>query len=616
MQTIICTSGHIDHGKTSLVKALTGINTDSLPEEKSKSMTIDLGFAFLNEKITIIDVPGHEKFIKNMAAGANSVNLALLAIAADDGIMPQTIEHLNIISHYGIRKCIVALTKIDKVDDVLLKTNYLKIKKMLSEYSFEKFSIIKTSINDLKSIKKLKDTIIMESFVKEKKIDRGFFFLPVDRVFSKKGFGTVCTGTVISGTTQIGSELQIFPGNYIGKIRGMQSHGIAVKKTTIGDRVSINFSNLDKKNISRGSTLFDIEKLEAVKNILAKVNMVKKTKWSLKNNQRVHVNIGTSHTIGTLKGLSKAIEPNRSSNVLIILQKPIVVLNGQKFIIRSLSPSETIAGGEILHQQSEDYGKKELSFLLKNLTCETKERLLTLVSFSWKNIKKISYYSKILNISNEKVLDLAKKAGIKIFKDFLYLEMNLIKCSNIIEEVILEYHNENPLKEKLSKTKAEAMLKMSKSLIDLALKESASNVIIFEDGYALKQHKVVIKDDNKILSTHVQKKLIDSKFHFLSSNDLIDTNEKNQREILYALKKKKKLIEITANCWIHLSAFEMIENILKDHFNKKDEITITEFKKMTSTSRKYAIPLLEFLDRIQVTERKGNNRVKGINFEK
>ena len=236
--------------------------------------------------------------------------------------------------------------------------------------------------------------------------------------------------------------------------------------------------------------------------------------------------------------------------------------------------------------------------------------------FSWKNIKKISYYSKILNISNEKVLDLAKKVGINIFKDFLYLKRNLIKCSNIIEEVILEYHNENPLKEKLSKTKAEAMLKMSKSLIDLALKESASNVIIFEDGYDLKQHKVVIKDDNKILTTHVQKKLIDSKFHFLSSNDLIDTNEKNQREILYALKKKKKLIEITTNCWIHLSAFEMIENILKDHFNKKDEITISEFKKMTSTSRKYAIPLLEFLDRIQLTERKGNNRAKGINFEK
>ena len=145
-------------------------------------------------------------------------------------------------------------------------------------------------------------------------------------------------------------------------------------------------------------------------------------------------------------------------------------------------------------------------------------------------------------------MDLAKKVGINIFKDFLYLKRNLIKCSNIIEEVILKYHNENPLKEKLSKTKAEAMLKMSKSLIDLALKESRSNVVIFEDGYALKQHKVVIKDDNKILSTHIQKKLIDSKFHFLNSNDLIDTNEKNQKEILYALKKKKKLIEITANC--------------------------------------------------------------------
>ena len=616
MQTIICTSGHIDHGKTSLVKALTGINTDSLPEEKSKLMTIDLGFAFLNEKITIIDVPGHEKFIKNMAAGANSVNLALLAIAADDGIMPQTIEHLNIISHYGIRKCIVALTKIDKVDDVLLETNYINIKKMLSEYSFEKFSIIKTSINDFVSIKKLKDNIIMESLVKEKKIDREFFFLPIDRVFSKKGFGTVCTGTVISGTTQIGSELQIFPGNYIGKIRGMQSHGIEVNKATIGDRISINFSNLDKKNISRGSTIFDIDKLEAVKNIIAKVNMVKKTKWLLKNNQRVHVNIGTSHTIGTVKGLSKAIGSNESSNVFIILQKPIVVLNGQKFIIRSLSPSETIAGGEILHQQSEDYDKKELSFLLKKLTCEAQERLLILVSFSWKNIKKINHYSKILNISNEKVLDLAKKVGVNIFKDFLYLKSNLIKCSNLIEEVILKYHDENPLIEKLSKIKAEALLNMSKILIDLALQESRSNVVIFEDGYAFKKHKVFIRDENKILSSHIQKKLIDSKFHFLNSNDLVNTNEKNQKEILYALKKKKKLIEITSNCWIHFSTFEMIENILKEHFNKKDEITISEFKKMTSTSRKYAIPLLEFLDRMQVTRRKGNNRVKGINFEK
>mgnify|MGYP001208655950 CR=1 FL=1 len=616
MQTIICTSGHIDHGKTSLVKALTGINTDSLPEEKSKLMTIDLGFAYLNEKITIIDVPGHEKFIKNMATGANSVDLALLAIAADDGIMPQTLEHLNIISHYGIRKCIVAITKKDKVDDVLLETNYAQIKKMLDAYSFEKFSIIKTSIKDLKSIKKLKDAIILESLVKEKKIDRGFFFLPIDRVFLKKGFGTVCTGTVISGTTQIGSELQIFPGDYIGKIRGMQSHGIEVKKTKIGDRVSINFSNLEKKNISRGSTLFDINKLEAVKNIIAKVNMVKKTKWLLKNNQRVHVNIGTSNTIGTVKGLSKPIESDETSNTFLILQKPIVVLNGQKFIIRSLSPSETIAGGEILHQQSEVYGKKELSFLLKKLTSDTEERLLILVLSSWNNIKKISYYSKILNISNENILDLAKKVGINIFKDFLYLKSNLIKCSKIIEEAILKYHNENPLIEKLSKIKAEAMLKMSKSLIDLALLESGSNVIVFEDGYASKKHKVVIKDDNKILSSQIQKKLIESKFHFLNTNDLVDTNEKNQKEILYALKKKKKLIEIIANCWIHISTFEMIENILKEHFIKKDEIAISEFKKMTSTSRKYAIPLLEFLDRMLITERKGNIRVKGVNFEK
>ena len=191
-----------------------------------------------------------------------------------------------------------------------------------------------------------------------------------------------------------------------------------------------------------------------------------------------------------------------------------------------------------------------------------------------------------------------------------------MKCSIIIEEVILKYHDEIPLIERLAKTKAEALLKMSKSLIDLSLLESRSNVVIFEDGYALNKHKVVIKDDNKILSSEIQKKLIDSKFHFLNSYDLVDTNEKKQKEILYVLKKKKKLIEITANCWIHANTLKIAKNILKEHFIKKDEIAISEFKKMTSTSRKYAIPLLEFLDRIQLTERKGNNRVKGVNFEK
>ena len=208
------------------------------------------------------------------------------------------------------------------------------------------------------------------------------------------------------------------------------------------------------------------------------------------------------------------------------------------------------------------------------------------------------------------------KVGINVFKDFLYLKSNLMKCSKIIEKVILKYHDENPLIERLAKTKAEALLKMSKSLIDLSLLESRSNVVIFEDGYALNKHKVVIKDDNKILSSEIQKKLIDSKFHFLNSNDLIDTNKKKQKEVLYALKKKKKLIEITANCWIHANTLKIAKNILKEHFIKKDEIAISEFKKMTSTSRKYAIPLLEFLDRIQLTERKGNNRIKGVNFEK
>ncbi|MEA1880812.1 MAG: selenocysteine-specific translation elongation factor, partial [Candidatus Marinimicrobia bacterium] len=240
MQIVIGTAGHIDHGKTALVKALTGTDTDRLAEEKARGMTIDLGFAYLDQSITIIDVPGHEKFIRNMVAGVSTIHIALLVIAADDGIMPQTKEHLHILKLLGVNNGIIALTKTDLIKDTdWIDLVELEIRDLVSDSFLMDAPIVRTSTETGEGIDELKKEILDQSKLIEMGLDRGFFHLPVDRVFSKTGFGSVVTGTVLSGKTKTGQELEIIPGNQKAKVRGMQTHGTGTSSVKLGDRAAI-----------------------------------------------------------------------------------------------------------------------------------------------------------------------------------------------------------------------------------------------------------------------------------------------------------------------------------------------------------------------------------------
>ena len=287
MQIVIGTSGHIDHGKTALVKALTGTDTDRLAEEKARGMTIDLGFAYLDQSITIIDVPGHEKFIRNMVAGVSTIHIALLVIAVDDGIMPQTREHLHILKLLGVNRGIIILTKTDLIkDEDWVDLVELEVRDLVDDTFLENAPVIRTSVENGEGINELKQEIMNQSKSIETGLDRGFFHLPVDRLFSKKGFGSVVTGTVISGKTKTGSELEIIPLNRIAKVRAMQTHGEETNSVKMGDRAAINLAGTELDEFYRGAVVAEPNWVKATDKLIAHVTMISNTRWKLKNRQR------------------------------------------------------------------------------------------------------------------------------------------------------------------------------------------------------------------------------------------------------------------------------------------------------------------------------------------
>ena len=348
-EIIIGLSGHIDHGKTSLIKSLTNKFSGTLKEDENRGMTIDLGVAFLDKNITLIDVPGHEDFIKNMMSGIHSIDIGLLVIAADDGIMPQTIEHFNILKLLNISDLIIVINKIDLVDSEIIDIIKLEILDLIKDTKYEKSNILEASTLNNIGIDKLKDLLIEKSHIIPNKFNRGAFRLPIDRFFSIKGFGTVVTGTVMSGSAKIGDELYIQPINKSVKIRGLNSHNSSLKSVFIGQRAAINIQNVDINNIKRGFQIVSKNFFMPLKSIITKINILNEKKFFIKKNQRIRVHLGTSEVIGKIFLFNqKKINQNQTSIVLINFEKPIIGSYKDKFIIRHYSPVYTIGGGEII----------------------------------------------------------------------------------------------------------------------------------------------------------------------------------------------------------------------------------------------------------------------------
>ena len=622
-QIVIGTAGHIDHGKTALVKALTGTDTDRLPEEQRRGMTIDLGFAFLSDNITIIDVPGHEKFIRNMVAGVSTVDIALLTIAADDGIMPQTREHLDILRLLNVRLGCIALTKCDLAEsDEWLELLEEEISDFVQDAFQDSVPIVRTSAETGEGVEDLRNVLTDLAGNAVERNDRGFFRQSVDRVFSMKGFGTVVTGTVSSGSAKVGDRLEIVPGKVKAKIRGLQSHGKDVKSVKPGDRSAVNLSGVERHHLKRGSQIVSAGFLEPLTSFGAEIKMTTGTKRKLKHEQRVRIHLGTDEVMGRVLIVSsdgqKSINPGESATVLIRLEKPIPVTTGDKFIIRLYSPPETLGGGTVIDTQPPRKWKAAAKWLTELTHLSEDDRTALFLERNDSNPKTVSEWGKRFQLGETELK--SRLDGLKLIRfgddqnPFLSLSHLVEKQKSDIMKTVGEFHEKATYRLGVPKDELRQNLKYSEPLFDYLTELLVEDGLVKEKDGLIQAggHKIKLSEEDQNLAQQVSNLL--EKFGTTPPNlsDLsseLGQSDKKMLEILHVLKSEGKVTEITRDLWYFSNVLKDMESSVRNFFEAHDGMEVTDFKKLTGTTRKHAIPLLEYLDKHDVTFRDGNKRV-------
>lgn len=616
---ILGTAGHIDHGKSALVKALTGIDPDRLKEEKERGITIDLGFADLSYPdgvtVGIVDVPGHERLVKNMLAGAGGIDLVLLVISADEGIMPQSKEHLHICNILKIKSGLIAITKTDLVEPDWLELIKEDIKNFVKGTFLEGAPIIPVSSKTMFNIEQLKEIIHDLAIKVEPKPSGGLFRLPIDRVFTLKGFGTVVTGTAVSGKLSLDETVEILPAKIISKVRSLQSHGKPIKTAYAGQRVAINLQGVNKEDLKRGDTVVQLNRFTPTKSIEAKVELLSDSPI-LKNKSLVHFHIYTSETIARVIIYGKEeLKANESCYCQFRLKDPVIAMAGDRYIIRRFSPVDTIGGGEILdpipYKRSIKEGIQDLEIFEKG---KLSEKIATRIRKSgFTGIKKTSiegWIKEEISKINEIIKDLKEKGIIYEFEDTFIHE----KIFNILKEKIIkllnEFHNKNPLKSGMPKEELRAILRIEQKLFSNIL-NSIKEVITEKEVVRLSSFKISLSDKDTNLKSRIIEILDKSTFQPPTKEELsqaLKIDLKTTTDILKLMDKEGSIVRINDSLYISSKNYKkMLEN-LKTFFSKKPEMTVAEFRDILGTTRKYALPLLEYLDSNNITLRVGDIR--------
>ncbi len=618
-QVIIGLSGHIDHGKTSLIKSLTGVNTDKMIEEMQRGMTIDIGFAFLNDHITIIDVPGHEKFLKNMMTGVSSIDVSLLVVAADDGVMPQTREHLDILSLLDIKYGCIVINKIDLVDQEWLELVKSDIDDLVKNTFLKNAPVLEVSTIKNQNIDLLKKELINIAQNVPDRYDSDIFRMHIDRVFIKKGFGTVVTGTVISGQLLVGQEIEIMPESIKGRVRNIQSHDQLVPKVVLGDRAAINIQGIDKKNIGRGSQIVEKDFFIETNQIAAIIELLDNDNNILKHNQRIRIHVGTQEVIARIFLIDqKEVKPNGKNICLIKLESFITVAMHDKFILRTFSPMITIGGGIVVDNELKGRWKS-IKYYLKDIYNGDDDIILDkmIEHFSSNpmtlNQAKIKFGISIEllreNIKNYKNISIIKYKS----DDWIITRYQMDEIIKLILNSLKEFHQKNPYLKGMNKEEIRQILKSNENFADYILNEiSRINLISKDENYwSLKDHEITLSDKMQNKLNVFQSHLEEQKFITLSSvNSLsnLNINENEFKTILDISINTDLIIKIESNIIFTMKTFLDIKQSIINHFLKTDTMSITDFKNIVNTSRKYAVPLLEYFDKIKITYRDGNNR--------
>ena len=618
-QTVIGLSGHIDHGKTALVKALTGVNTDSLTEEQKRGMTIDIGFAFLDENITLIDVPGHEKFVKNMMAGVSAVDVALLVVAADDGVMPQTREHFEILNLLDIPLGIVAINKIDLADKDWLELVELDIGELLQGSFMEDAPILKVSAETGDGVDQLKTTLLDLCKKVPDKQDRGIFRLHVDRVFSMKGYGTVVTGTVNSGSLKIGDTVELLPGSVKSKVRGLQSHGEEVQQVETGDRAAINLQGVEIKQIERGSQIAEIGYLQSLNQMGVTLLLLGSAQKPITQNQRIRIHLGTQEVMARVALTDgKTLQPGDDCPALLRLEQPMVAARGDKFIIRSFSPVITIGGGEVMEVLIEEKWKIVKEKLQNLYESPKSDQLIQLVQEEGaKPItpEKLQYR---IGISKEQINAIVEEKE-ELFwlthkqGKWLLTQNQWNELKNSIHNFLKKYHAKNPLNAGAQKEEIRQHLNCENSILEALLQSMLDEKSISQKGelFLNPNFSITLSSEDDSLQNSILNQLDQEGFtsSTLAQLSLKTGNSKEKlMQVLNVAEQQGKLLRIDGKLMFTQKNFIILREKVNQFFSNHPEMSVSEFKELAHTSRKYAVPLLEYFDKKKITYREGNIR--------
>ncbi len=624
---ILGTSGHIDHGKTSLIKAVTGVDTDRLKEEKERGITIELGFASLDlpsgNHIGIVDVPGHEKFIKNMVAGASGIDIVAMTIAADEGVMPQTREHMEICSLLGINNGLVVLTKTDLIDEELKELVMEDIKDFVKDTFLENAPICPVSSLTGEGIDAFLKTLDGICSKMEERSFTNNFRLPVDRVFTMKGFGTVVTGTVISGSVRVGESVDIYPSGLTAKVRGIQVHNKSVNEAKAGSRTAVNFQGIEKELIQRGDIIAQKGLLKPSYILDVELTYLKSAEKSLKNRFKVKFHTGALETMGLVALLDKEkLFPGDTALVQIRTDSPISAVKDDRFVIRSLSPVRTIGGGRILNP----IAKKHKTYEKEKIETIKEDNSEELIDFYIKNsdIKGIDFQQLVImtNLSDKK-LDNSLRKLLSENKIFMYDKENkkyihsdtFEKLAKKALKYLEKFHIDNPIKPGSAKEelKSKLFFYIDVKIFALLLRiMEKRNMIVMEESIVRHaSHSVLLKDDQKKVKKNIIEKYKESFLTPSYFKDIItelNIDEKEGKDVLKLLLDEKTLVKVKADLYFHKDAIDFLKEKTSDFLKNNKEMTTPEFKEIAKVSRKYLIPLLEYLDSANITIRIGDVR--------
>lgn len=621
---IVGTAGHIDHGKTTLIKALTGRETDNLKEEKQRGISINLGFTYFDlpskKRVGIVDVPGHEKFIKNMLAGACGIDIVLLVIAADEGVMPQTIEHLDILHYLDIKKGIIVLSKCDLVDEEFIELVKDDIKEKVKGLFIENAPIVEIDSISGRGLDELVTKIDeLSDDIEEKKIDSPSR-MSIDRVFSLKGFGTIVTGTLIEGKINLDEELTIYPSEKQVKVRNLQVHGQDVNTVYAGQRTAINLSNIKVNEIQRGDVIAATGSVEESRMIDVKISLTKHSKKSLKHWDRIRIFQGTKEILCRIVPLNEdEIAYGESGYAQLRLEEKIVAKKGDRFIIRSYSPMETIGGGIIIDTASKKhkiYDQKVIEALKIKERGQLKdiiEEYLKLSLINYITLKDLISYTgeKQEDIESEINALIAEKKVVKVNKYYMHINQ-YDKLTQKILDILDDYHKKYRLRKGILKeelrSKTDNNLKVKD--IDVIFNKMIDNKIIKIENNLVSKYDFEVSFNKKQIEikNDIEKNLRKNKLNSLLSEADICGNNKFYKEVLEALvgQTVQKLDDIY---FIDKKTYEKVKSDLVNYLKKNKDITVAQFRDLTKSNRKISITMLEHFDREKVTVRVEDKRI-------